>query len=115
MTQHRGLSIVALSGESGWSPITCSAIHFLPSCLTPLYPPGITFLTKYSPHSLFLGLLWGEPQIQQKTDSCAGRDKGGAVHTTMYIMRNSRLDEAQRERCSRWGPRKLCPVLDIDT
>ena len=74
---HTGASLYRLLAVRVGGRITCSAIHFRPSYPTPLSPPGITFHTEHSSHFLFWGLLLGEPQIQQKTDSCAGRHQGG--------------------------------------
>ena len=61
-----GRALVVFSGNSIASLL----------CLTLPHPPGITFHIKHLPQFLFLGLLWGEPQVQQKADSRAGENQG---------------------------------------
>ena len=75
MTQHQGLSILAISGESGVSPITCNPLSSLLS-----YSPLSSW--DYLPHEtltpfLVSGSAFGGNSDPTEYWSCAGRDKGG--------------------------------------
>ena len=87
---------------SGWEWVEPHCLQWQSTLFPPLsHSPTSSWdhlLHKTLPQFLFQGLLLGEPQIQQKTDSCAVEDQGGV---------NSVGDPEE------WGPVQMCPIGDL--